>query len=497
MRTRKKKFEDKPLIDSTGFVEGVMPPYYEEAEKRVISNILYGIGRENDMPTVFTECRPDWFYIRAHKLIFEACHDLFHESKPIDIISVKAQLMKKNQLDEVGIMALVDFRSELVGSANLKYNIKLIHQAFIARDLIRVANDIKLRGFNPETDPFDLLDFVQAETFSLLETLYKKQAQDFARVTYDNIDELSRRMASTKGVTGIPTGFWLLDEITSGWQKQNLIIIGARPGMGKTAIALYFAMIATKEKYPVAFFSLEMGTNELAFRIQAMESGVEAEKIRSGRVNMDEFCEFRESSLLIKDIPLYIDDTANLSIFELRAKVRRMVHEHGIKMVIIDYLQLMNAGDNFAGNREQEISTISRNLKAIAKDNDIPIIALAQLSRAVETRGKGGSIPILSDLRESGGIENDADIVIFPHRPEYYKEPMMTDGATPSEDMAELHIGKHRNGRTGMVMVRYEKAFVRFAPYHPKAVNPEIVRDIFPKMKPSDRISVEINKAPF
>lgn len=465
MATRKKKFEEKPQIDQTGFVPGVTPPYSEEAEKAIISSMLY---ETNELPNIFANCKSDWFFISKNKFIYELIEQMYMEEKPIDLITVYSELKSKEENYFIShVVELSMMKDSLFSSANLPYHIKIIHQHYVARDLIRIANDVKLKGFDPTTDAFELLNYVQEQAYNLTQSIFRKQAVSFERLALENIVELSKRMDSKKGVTGVPTGFYQLDELTSGWQKQALIVIGARPAMGKTALALYFAITASKQGYPVAFFSLEMSCHELVFRLQSMEAEIEGEKIRSGRVQMDEFHQFRESSLAIKDLPLYIDDSANISVLELKAKVLRMVQEHGIKLLIIDYLQLMNAGDGFSGNREQEISSISRACKGIAKECDIPVMLLSQLNRSVETRGKGGSIPMLSDLRESGAIEQDADMVIFPHRPEYYKEELMTDGSTPSLDMAEIHISKHRNGRLGAIMVRFEKAYTRFAPYTP------------------------------
>lgn len=465
MAPRKKKYEEKPQIDQSGFMPGVLPPYSEEAENAIIAGMIY---EQAELPNIFANCREEFFYISRNKFLFGIIQKMYLEDKPIDLVTIARACIESGENKYfVNIVELGNYRGVLYNTANLPYHIKIVHQHYIARDLIRIANDVKLKGFDPTTDAFELLNYVQEQAYNLTQSIFRKHAVSFERLALENIVELSKRMDSKKGVTGVPTGFYQLDELTSGWQKQALIVIGARPAMGKTALALYFAITASKQGFPVAFFSLEMSCHELVFRLQSMEAEIEGEKIRSGRIQMDEFHQFKESSLAIKDLPLYIDDSANISVLELKAKVLRMVQEHGIKLLIIDYLQLMNAGDGFSGNREQEISSISRACKGIAKECDIPVILLSQLNRSVETRGKGGSIPMLSDLRESGAIEQDADMVIFPHRPEYYKDELMTDGSTPSVDMAEIHVAKHRNGRLGAIMVRFEKAYTRFAPYTP------------------------------
>jgi len=499
MAPRKKKYEEKPLIDQTGFMPGLMPPFSEEAEMIVCSSLLFYSDTHS---TIFSETAQEWFYFEKYGVIFKASQQLFTEGRPIDLISVKERLKKNDDLDTAGgILGITQLGAHSVNSENIDYYVKLIHERYISRDLIRIANDMKLMGYNPNTDAFEALDYIQGQTFTLMETLYKKQSVRFDRLTYDNIDELSRRMENKSGITGIPTGFYQMDDLTSGWQKQALIIVGARPAMGKTALALFYTISAARAGFPVAFFSLEMSAQELTFRLQSMESEIEGEAIRSGRISMDEFHKFRECSLGIVNLPIYIDDSPGITIFQLRAKVRRMIQESGIKLVIIDYLQLMSAGDGFSGNREQEISAISRNMKALAKECDIPIIALSQLNRSVETRGRGGSIPMLSDLRESGAIEQDADMVIFPHRPEYYKEEVMSDGETPAVDMAEIHISKHRNGRLGVIMTRFEKAYTRFAPYTKfRPVPSQQSYESKPTFTPSTRLddfTNQDNSAPF
>lgn len=455
--------EEKPKIDQSAFVTGLVPPFSEEAEIIVATALIY---YPDTIPQIMSVLDKRWFYFEKYGIVFEVCQLLFMDNQPIELISVTEKLKSIGKFDYVGgITFLISLGNNIVNPSNIEYQSKIIQEKFIIRDAIRIGNDIKNMGFDPYIDAFELLDHLQSQTFSIIQSLYKRSSVSFERITLENIDELSRRMAITASVTGIPTGFYQLDELTSGWQKQNLIVIGARPGMGKTALALFFALSASKAKYPVAIFSLEMSHGELVFRIQSMESEVESEKIRSGRLNNYEFNQFKEVALSIKDLPIHIDDSAGISIFELKAKLIRMIHDFGIKLLIVDYLQLMNAGNDFSGNREQEISFISRNLKVIAKECDIPVILLSQLNRAVESRGKGSNIPMLSDLRESGAIEQDADMVIFPHRPEYYKEEMMTDGETPSVDMAELHVAKHRNGKTGAVMTRFDKMYIRFGQY--------------------------------
>jgi len=495
-RGRKQKQEIQPLTESA--FQGKLPPFNTEAEESVLYALLYD---RNSVSGVIASVQPDWFYSEANSAIFQACFDVFQSGQAVDTISVISQLKKLEKLEIAGgMIRLIEIGQKFSGEINYEYNGKLIHECYIQRELIRISHKTITMAYDPVNDAFDTMDYQQGEVFRVMESLYKKQAVSILNLTYSNIDELKRRMNCQTGLTGIDTGFHQLNNLLSGWQNQNLIVVGARPGMGKTALALYFAISSAKSGFPVAFFSLEMGASELTFRLESMESGVEGEKIRSGNITQTEFDRFQESALGIKDLPIYIDDSPQVSVFELRAKVRRMVHEFGIKIVMIDYLQLMTAGSNFSGNREQEISTISRNLKAIAKECNIPVMVLSQLNRAVESRGKGNSIPNLSDLRESGAIEQDADIVIFPHRPEYYKEELMSDGFTNSTDMAEIHVSKHRNGRIGAIMTKFEKAYTRFAPYvmYSHQAQPAPERNILQILKPSDRFGVKTDEsAPF
>jgi replicative DNA helicase len=454
---------EAPKIDESAFLKnGKMPPFSEEAETKIISSLLFDPEAPSEVMTNFSR---DWFYFEKNAIIYDACYELFVQSLPIDIISVKAIIERMGKMDAIGgIMGLMVSADKFVSLANLEYSRRYVHEMYIKRKLIQVGSIIQQKGFDSENDAFDILEYTQEEMFALMESIQKRKAASFASITFQCIDELGMRMLKKEGVTGVPTGFYQLDELTSGWQKQNLIVVGARPGMGKTALALSLAVTGAKSKHPVGIFSLEMSAQELTFRMLSMETNTFSDKIRSGRLSKSEFDSFASQSISISSLPIFIDDSAGLSVFELKAKLRRMITEHGIKLVIIDYLQLMKAGEGFRGNREQEISTISRNCKEMAKEFDLPIILLSQLSRAVESRGKG-NIPMLSDLRESGAIEQDADMVIFPHRPEYYKEEMLSDGGTPAQGMAELHIAKQRNGRLGAIIVRYEQEFTRFSQY--------------------------------
>jgi len=305
-------------------------------------------------------------------------------------------------------------------------------------------------------DVFDLLDAAESKLYDVTQGNIKRSsetAQSLVTQAKKNIEEISTK----EGMSGVPSGFTKLDELTSGWQPSDLIIIAARPGMGKTALTLSMARnIAVGQRIPVAFFSLEMASVQLITRLISSETGLSSEKLRTGKL---EDHEWKQLNVGVKDLetsPLFIDDTPSLSIFDLRAKARRLASQHGIKMIMIDYLQLMTAGGSGKnGNREQEISTISRNLKALAKELNVPVIALSQLSRAVETRG-GSKRPLLSDLRESGAIEQDADIVSFIYRPEYYKiDEWDDDDASPTQGQGEFIVAKHRNGGLENIRLKF------------------------------------------
>ncbi|MDB2491846.1 replicative DNA helicase, partial [Flavobacteriaceae bacterium] len=326
----------------------------------------------------------------------------------------------------------------------------------IQRSLIRISNEIIESAYKESTDVFDLLDEAESKLYDVTQGNIKKSsetAQNLVLEAKKKIEEISKR----DGLSGVSTGFEKLDKLTSGWQPSDLIIIAARPGMGKTALTLSMARnIAVGKQIPVAFFSLEMSSVQLITRLISSETGLSSEKLRTGKLADHEWQQLNVKVTDLEKAPLFIDDTPSLSIFDLRAKARRLSSQHGIKLIVVDYLQLMTAGASTkTGNREQEISTISRNLKALAKELNIPVIALSQLSRAVETRG-GTKRPMLSDLRESGAIEQDADIVSFIYRPEYYNiDEWDDDERTPSQGQAEFIVAKHRNGGLDNIRLKF------------------------------------------
>jgi replicative DNA helicase len=373
-------------------------------------------------------------------------------------LTVSAQLKKNGKLDIAGgDFYLIQLTQKISSSAHIEFHSRIILQKFIQRSLIRISSEIIEDSYDETTDVFDLLDKAESKLYEVTQGNIKRSsetAQSLVLQAKKRIEEI----AGQEGLSGVATGFEKLDKITSGWQPSDLIIIAARPAMGKTAFVLSMARnMAIDFGMPVALFSLEMASVQLITRLISSETGLSSEKLRTGKLEKHEWEQLSTKVKNLEKAPLYIDDTPSLSIFDLRAKARRLVSQHGIRIIIVDYLQLMTAGGNGkgGGNREQEISTISRNLKALAKELNVPVIALSQLSRAVETRGSSKR-PLLSDLRESGAIEQDADIVSFLYRPEYYKiDEWDDDEASPTAGQAEIMIAKHRNGSIENVRLKF------------------------------------------
>ena len=434
--------------------QGKIPPQALELEEAVLGAMLID---KKGVDEVIDLIQPEAFYKVAHQVIFEAIFQLFQDSQPIDLLTVSSELRKKGKLESVGgEFYLVQLSQRVASSAHIEFHARIILQKFIQRSLIKISNEIIESAYKESTDVFDLLDEAESKLYDVTQGNIKKSsetAQNLVLEAKKKIEEISKR----DGLSGVSTGFEKLDKLTSGWQPSDLIIIAARPGMGKTALTLYMARnIAVTKQIPVAFFSLEMSSIQLITRLISSETGLSSEKLRTGKLADHEWQQLNVKVTDLEKAPLFIDDTPSLSIFDLRAKARRLSSQHGIKLIVVDYLQLMTAGtSNKTGNREQEISTISRNLKALAKELDIPVIALSQLSRAVETRG-GTKRPMLSDLRESGAIEQDADIVSFIYRPEYYNIDEWDDEErTPSEGQAEFIVAKHRNGGLDNIRLKF------------------------------------------
>ena len=434
--------------------QGKIPPQALELEEAVLGAMLID---KKGVDEVIDLIQPEAFYKTAHQTIFEAIFQLFQDSQPIDLLTVSSELRKKGKLESIGgEFYLVQLSQRVASSAHIEFHARIILQKFIQRSLIKISNEIIESAYRESTDVFDLLDEAESKLYDVTQGNIKKSsesAQNLVLEAKKKIEEISKR----EGLSGISTGFEKLDKLTSGWQPSDLIIIAARPGMGKTALTLSMARnIAVMKQIPVAFFSLEMSSIQLITRLISAETGLSSEKLRTGKLADHEWQQLNVKVTDLEKAPLFIDDTPSLSIFDLRAKARRLSSQHQIKLIIVDYLQLMTAGTSSkTGNREQEISTISRNLKALAKELDIPVIALSQLSRAVETRG-GTKRPMLSDLRESGAIEQDADIVSFIYRPEYYNIDEWDDEErTPSQGQAEFIVAKHRNGGLDNIRLKF------------------------------------------
>ncbi|MDH5380527.1 MAG: replicative DNA helicase, partial [Cyclobacteriaceae bacterium] len=404
------------------------------------------------------------FYSEAHQEIFSAIVDLFNESQPVDMRTVVAQLRKNGKLEFVGgAYYIAELTSRISSAANIEHHARIILEMSIKRELIRVASEIHNMAYEDTTDVFTLLDKTEQSLFEISESNIRKNYDNMRSLMVQAIQELEERKNHKDELTGVPSGFSSLDRVTSGWQKSDLVIIAARPGMGKTAFVVSALRNASVDfEKPVAIFSLEMSSVQLVNRLISAEAELEGEKIKKGRLAEHEWVQLVEKTKKLTNAPLFIDDTPAISILELRAKCRRLKAQHDIQLIVIDYLQLMS-GDSAGGNREQEIASISRALKGIAKELSVPVIALSQLSRAVETRG-GDKRPQLSDLRESGSIEQDADIVMFLYRPEYYKITEDESGNS-TLGMAEVIIAKHRNGSLESVPLKFIGRFTKFADY--------------------------------
>jgi replicative DNA helicase len=437
---------------------GKLPPQSLDMEEAVLGALMLAKEPVNDVIDIL---QPESFYKEGHQKIYAAIKDLFASSNPIDILTVTQQLRQKGELDEVGGPYYISQLTNRVAStANTENHARIISQKHILRELIKISSNVIQKAYDETTDVFDLLDEAEASLFKVAEGNIRKNYDMMADLVLQATREIEAAMQREDGLSGVPTGFTELDKVTSGWQRSDMIVLAARPGMGKTAFVLSMARnVAVKYNNACAVFSLEMSSLQLVNRLISGEAEIPAEDIRKGNFTRDKFNQLFERTKKLAQAPLFIDDTPALSVFELRAKCRRLKAQHDIQIIVIDYLQLMTAGGN-GGNRQEEISTISRSIKEIAKELNVPIIALSQLSRSVETRG-GDKRPMLSDLRESGAIEQDADIVCFIYRPEYYQLEQWPDN-TPCAGQAEIIIAKHRNGSLEDVRLKFIGKFAKF-----------------------------------
>lgn len=438
---------------------GKLPPQAVELEEAVLGALML---ERDALTNVIDILKPQSFYKDANARIFGAIEQLFTRSEPVDILTVTQELKKTGELEIVGgAYYITSLTNRVASAANAEFHARIVAQKFIQRELIRISTDTIRDSYEESSDVFDLLDKAEKNLFTIVEGNIKKNYDKMSTLIRLAIEQIDKIKENQGQFSGIQSGLTALDRITSGWQNSDLVIIAARPAMGKTALVLTMARNAAVDfKHPVAVFSLEMSSLQLVTRLIASETELSSEKLKKGTLEDYEYAQLNEKIKQIAEAPLFIDDTPGLSVFELRAKARRLKEQHKIELIIIDYLQLMTAGGEGKGNREQEIATISRSLKGLAKELNIPVIALSQLSRAVETRG-GDKRPVLSDLRESGAIEQDADIVMFIHRPEYYN--ITEDGEGNSTiGVAELIIAKHRNGPIDSAKTRYIGKFTKF-----------------------------------
>ncbi len=442
------------------FIElGKMPPQAVDMEEAVLGAIML---EKDAVISVLDILVPDCFYKETHQKIFRAIIDLSTALQPVDILTVTEELRKRKELEEVGgPFYITQLTNRIASAANIEFHARIVAQKFIQRELIRVATDIQNRAYDETIDVDDLLDYSESELFNIAEGNIKKESAKINVVIKEALHQIEEAGKREDALSGIPSGYTKIDRISSGWQKSDLVIIAARPSMGKTAFVLSMARnMAIEHKRSVAIFSLEMSSVQLVNRLIVAESELPSDKIRNGRLEQFEWEQLEYKIKNLIDAPIYIDDTPAISIFELRAKCRRLKMQHEVECIIIDYLQLMSGNPDNKGNREQEVSQISRALKGIAKELDVPIIALSQLNRSVEMRS-GNKRPQLSDLRESGAIEQDADMVLFIHRPEKYGFIEDEEGNSLL-GVAEIIIAKHRNGALGDVKLRFRDELAKF-----------------------------------
>ncbi len=444
---------------------GKLPPQALDLEEAVLGALMLDKDAVSEVIDILT---PDSFYDERHQRIFAAIQSLFNKTEPIDLLTVINELTQRGEIETVGGHTFVaQLTNRVASAANIEYHARIIVQKAIQRKLIHIASQIIHDAYDDTIDVLELLDKAEKELFTVSEGNLRKNYDEMGKLIHQAIEQIQEAKMKSKegGLVGVPSGFTELDRVTSGWQNSDLIIVAARPAMGKTSFVLSLARNAAVEyNMPVAFFSLEMSSIQLVTRLISAEAQVNSEKLRSGNLRDDEMQQIISRVNRLAQAPIYIDDTPGLSVFELRAKARRLKQQHDIKLLIVDYLQLMTAGGaDSSGNRVQEISTISRSLKIIAKELEIPVIALSQLSRLVETRG-GNKKPQLSDLRESGSIEQDADIVQFIYRPEYYGITEDAEGQS-LQGAAFILMQKNRHGQVCEVKLGWDSHYARFRDY--------------------------------
>jgi replicative DNA helicase len=447
-------------------------PHALELEQAILGAIML----ERDALTRVTDTlTSEMFYKPAHTDIYKAMMELSNASEPIDKLTVMERLKKMDRLAQVGgPYYIAELTSRVASAANIEHHAHIVAQKFIQRELIRICRNVADEASDESNDIFDLLDNAEKQLYELSTDKLRRESLSMSHLTHRTIEELQALISKGDGVTGLTSGFAQLDKLTSGWQPSDLIILAARPAMGKTAFVLSLARnAAMRGNQPVAIFSLEMAATQLVRRLISSEAEIELQKMRTGQLSDAEWSQLNDRIARMSEAPIFIDDTPALSLFDLRTKCRRLKSQHNIQMVIIDYLQLMTAESKKGGNREQEISAISRGLKVLAKELSVPIIALSQLSRAPEQRPGNDKRPMLSDLRESGAIEQDADMVMFLYRPEYY-DMLEDEEGNSTKGMCEVIIAKQRNGPTDRVKLRFVQQFARFDDWQDDRFSPNM-----------------------
>ncbi len=454
----------KPGSDLSSLMFGKIAPQAPQIEAAVLGAIML---EPQALADVIEVCQtPDCFYSDANQRIYSAIRRMFDKGTRIDFMTVCEELRKTSELELVGgSFYVTNLTRDVVSSANIIEHSRIVVEKYIMRELIRMSGAVISDAYEDGTDVFDLLDKAESNLYEITDKHLRRNFSSISHIIAKTLEEIEEQSKRKSDLTGVPSGFTELDKITAGWQKTDLIILAARPAVGKTAFALNLALNASLDPEPkaVAIFSLEMSVGQMVKRMLSAVTDVPLEKITKGNLSDNDLKLLNERMKRLAAAPIFLDDQAALNIFELRAKARRLKQKHDIGMIIIDYLQLMSGGDGSNTNREQEISKISRDLKQLAKELEIPIIALSQLNRNVENRKTENRTPQLSDLRESGAIEQDADMVMFLYRPEYYQQQGQGDGMPETPNgLTELSIAKHRNGVTGVVKIKAELAYQRF-----------------------------------
>lgn len=475
MKQQRRRGPDKPKRNNDQIYDFQQASHIIELEAAVLGGI---IKERDSLTSVIDILKPDSFISDKHEAVYQAILLLFGKSEPVDLLTVTNQLRQNGELEFVGGATYLARITAKTISAHIEKDARIIVQYAIRRNIIKIMGEVVSKAYEETTDVFNLMDSTEQNLRDIQEGNLNKSIPDLSLVVQKTIQEIRNKSEQDAGYSSVPSGFPTLDRLTGGWHNTELIIIAARPGMGKTAFVVSSLRNAAIDfKMPVALFSLEMSSQQVMLRLISAEAEIDSQKLRKGELNTDDWHALHSRLNNLATAPIYIDDTPALSILELRTKARRLKAFHNIKLIIVDYLQLMTAGNGKGGmNREQEIAAISRSLKTIAKELNLPVIALSQLSRSVETRG-GDKRPQLSDLRESGSIEQDADVVMFLYRPEYYKITENEAGES-TQGMAEVIIAKNRSGSIDSINLRFIGKYTRFAEFDGFSLSKEKYEEI-------------------